>query len=271
MESILILGGSGLVGRAIIDELNKNSDIKVYSTYFENPSALTQGGDFKLNIENLHDIDIILEETKPQCVISCLRGDFNKQLVLHEYVAEYLKNTNGKLYFFSTLNVFDNDLTKPHYEDEPQNSSSTYGQYKLACENKIQEILKDNACILRLPQVWGKACLRKTSLLKSLNEKEKIIVYPKLINNSTTDILIAKQLCYIMENRLKGIFHLVAEDLINHKEFYEKLILGLGFTNPKFKENLEESGVFALLSKRFDEFPKELRITNNEVIDYLIS
>ncbi|MFU0783298.1 MAG: dTDP-4-dehydrorhamnose reductase [Thermoanaerobacterium thermosaccharolyticum] len=271
MHNILILGGSGLVGTSIINEMNKYDKFQIYSTYFQNPVPLNQDRSFKLNIENPDNISILLNTLKPHSIVSCLRGDFNKQLILHIKVAEYLMENSGTLYFFSTTNVFDNDLSKPHYEDDLPNSHSDYGQYKIACEKRMTEILHDNVCILRLPQVWGKSSPRMNELLNSLHNNKDIVVYPKLFHNTNTDVMIAKQLCYIINNNLNGIFHLVPEDIINYKDFYYELITGLGFKNAKIKNNFDEEGYFALLSKRNNEFPRQLRFTNKSVINYLIN
>lgn len=271
MHKILVLGGSGLVGRAIISEMKQYKEFQLYATCYENTTPLNRDRSFKLDIENPADINNILNASKPQSVISCLRGDYNKQMVLHTKVAEYLKKNNGQLYFFSTANVFDNDLSKPHYEDDSPNSRTDYGQYKIACEKRIVEILQDNACILRLPQVWGKASPRMNQLLSALNNNEKVVVYPKLFLNTNTDEMIAKQVAYIIEHKLKGIFHLAAEDVVNHKDFYDELINGLDYKNARVEENLEEEGCFALLSKRSNEFPERLRIANKSVIGYLTS
>lgn len=270
MHKVLILGGSGLVGRAIINEMNKNREFQTYATYFDNPIQLNQDRSFKLNIEETDGISNVLNTLKPQSVISCLRGDYNKQLILHTKVAEYLKQSNGRIYFCSTANVFDSDPSKPHYEEDPPSSCTDYGQFKIGCENRIIEILQDNACILRLPQVWGKDSPRMIQLLKSLTDKEKIVTYPKLFLNTNTDIMIAKRIYYILEHKLSGIFHMAAEDVISHKDFCNELILGLGFNNAAIEEDLEEEGYFALLSNRNNEFPEELRITNKSVVNYLI-
>lgn len=271
MHKILILGGSGLVGRAVINEMNKYNQFEIYSTYFKNPILLNQEKNFKLDIEDSDNISSILNTLKPNIIVSCLRGDFNKQLIAHIKAAEYLKENGGSLYFFSTTNVFDNDLSKPHYEDDLPNSHTDYGQYKIECEKKMPEILHDNACILRIPQVWGKSSPRMCELLNSLNNNKDIIVYPKLYHNTNTNVMIARQLCYIINNNLKGIFHLVSEDIINYKDFYKELITGLGFKNARIEEKFEEEGYFALLSKRNNEFPKQLRVTNKAVINYLVN
>jgi dTDP-4-dehydrorhamnose reductase len=271
MNKVLILGGSGLVGKAIINEMNKYKKYQLYATYFKNSINLDEDKCFKLNIEELDNLDSILNTVKPQSIISCLRGDFNKQLIQHIKAAEYLKENGGKLYFFSTTNVFDNDVTRPHYEDDIPNSQTDYGKYKIECENKIIEILNDKACILRIPQVWGKSSPRMKELLSSLKNNKEIEVYPKLTLNTNTDVMIARQLCYIIDNDLSGIFHLASEDVVSYKNFYSELIAKLGFNNAVIKENLEEEGYFTLLSKRSIEFPEDLRITNKVVIDYLVS
>lgn len=271
MSKILILGGSGYVGTAVLNEMNEYNQFDVYSTYFRNPTLLNQDKSLKLNIQDEDNISSILNTLKPQIIISCLRGDFNKQLILHVKTAEYLRENGGSLYFFSTTNVFDNDLSKPHYEDDLPNSHTDYGQYKIECEKKISEMLRDNAYILRIPQVWSKSSPRMKELLNSLYYHEDIVVYPKFFHNTNTDVMIARQLCYIINNNLKGIFHLTSEDVVNYKDFYNELITGLGFRNATIEENFEEEGYFALLSKRKNEFPKQLRFTNKSVINYLIN
>lgn len=160
MNKILVLGGSGLLGIAIINEMSKYNNFEVYSTYFKNPILFNQYKSFKLDIRDSYNVNNILSTLKPNIIVSCLRGDFNKQLATHINIAEYLRENDGSLYFFSTTNVFDNDLSKPHYEDDVPNSNTDYGQYKIQCENKMKEILQDNACILRIPQVWGENSLR---------------------------------------------------------------------------------------------------------------
>lgn len=269
MNKTLILGGSGLIGKSIINEMSKLNNFQIYSTYYNNILQVNNCESFKFDIQDLNNMDKILKKLQPQIVISCLRGKFDKQLTLHTKVAEYLKENGGRLYFFSTTNVFDNDFSRPHYEDDLPNSCTDYGQYKVKCEEKITEILKEYASILRIPQVWGKDSPRMKQVIELLTTNKKVIVYPKLFLNSNTDIMIAKQTAYIINNNLRGIFHLAAGDIINSKDFYFELIKELGFNNAALEENFEEKGYFALLSKRSNELPKDLRLINESVIKYL--
>ena len=270
MRRVLILGGSGLVGTAILNEMNRYEEFELYATYFKNPVKPRVTAGFKLNSDDLSGIGVLLDAVKPQIIISCLRGDFGKQLLLHIKIAEYLKKAGGFLYFFSTANVFDRDFSRPHYEDDAPDSQTDYGQYKIACENKMTELLHGNVCILRIPQVWGKDSPRMKELLNALRGGKEITVYPRLFHNTITDVMIAGKLCYIIRNHLTGILHLAPDDIVNYKDFYRELIAGLGFSTASIVEDFEEKGCFALLSKRDHEFPEELRSTNQSVIDYLV-
>lgn len=122
-------------------------------------------------------MDKILKNLQPQIVISCLRRNFEKQLIIHTKVAEYLKESSGRLYFFSTTNVFDNDFSRPHYEDDLPNSRTDHRQNKIKCEAKITEILQDDVCILRIPQAWGKDFPRMKHITELLANNKKVIVY----------------------------------------------------------------------------------------------
>jgi len=270
MYRVLILGGSGFLGKAIITEMNKDQEFDIYGTYFNNPISCHEDRSFKLVLNDPSNISDILNNVRPHIVISCLRGDYNYQLTIHIKIAEYLEKIDGRLYFCSTANVFDNDLSRPHYEYDIPNSSTDYGRFKIECENRIIEILQDNACILRLPQIWGLDSLRMNALLNSLSNNENIEVYPNLFLTTNIDVMIARQLNYIIKHGLTGIFHLTAGDIISQKDFYRGLILGLGYNDAKMHDNFEEKGYFALLSTRINEFPEWLQITNKSIINYLI-
>ena len=271
MDRVLILGGSGLVGTAVIREMDKDGGFDVFSTYYSHPAGLNPGRDLPLDVEDPESIGRALQIARPGLVVSCLRGDFAKQLEVHQRVAEYLKEHGGRFCFFSTTNVFDNDLSRPHTESDPLDAQTEYGRFKAECEQQLRAALGDGACILRLPQVWGKDSPRLRALLSALRSQAEIVVYPNLFHNTNTDVMIAKQLCYVITHQLAGIFHLAAEDVVNYKTFYAELSAKLGFPDAVLKEETEEAGIFALLSERSCEFPEALRITNQAVIHDLVS
>ena len=271
MERVLILGGSGLVGTAVIREMENDGRFDVFSTYHSHPEGLNPGRDLPLDVEDPESIGRALQAAQPDLVVSCLRGDFARQLEVHQRAAEYLNGHGGRLCFFSTTNVFDNDLKRPHTESDLPDAQTEYGRFKAECERRLCAVLGDCACFLRLPQVWGKDSPRLRTLLSALRSQAEIVVYPNLFHNTNTDVMIAKQLCYIITHQMTGIFHLAAEDFVNYKAFYVELAAKLGFPDAVLKEEMEEAGIFALLSERSSEFPEALRITNQGVIHDLVT
>jgi dTDP-4-dehydrorhamnose reductase len=269
MEKVLILGGSGLVGRSIIKELECSHSFQVYATYLNNPAPLTEDRSIMLSIDDREGLKKLLETLKPQRVISCLRGDFNIQLAFHKQLAECIKENGGMVYFFSTANVFDGDYSRPHYEDDRLNSRTDYGMFKIECEKLLKETLKEDACILRIPEVWGKNCPRISNLLDKVSRGEKITGYPGIMVSNVTDVIIAKKLRCIMEENLHGIFHLCSEDTISHMGFRRELLKRLGLNTDILMEDKSENGWFAVLSKQSQLFPKELRVTNEDILSYL--
>lgn len=269
MEKVLILGASGLVGKALITELKEEYDI--YGTYNSKNVKELSDKAFKFDVDDYNKIKKILDEVTPYRIISCLRGNFEKQLKTHEIVANYLKKTNGKMYFCSTANVFDGDISAVKYESDKKIAKSDYGKYKIQCEELLEEMLSDNTVFLRLPMMLGKNSKRINELRKKLENKEHIELFTNLFITTNTDVMLAKQIHYIIKNNLKGVFHLATDDVIVHKDFFSKLIKEWGYENTKINEVsiMEEDYYLAIVSKR-GELPNKLRITNKEVLDFLI-
>ena len=123
------------------------------------------------------------------------------------------------MYFCSTANVFDLKVSKAHYENEETEAESDYGKFKIRCEKELEKILGSSMVILRLPMIWGKDSPRMKKLLKDINEKNEIEVYSNLYLNNNIDVMLAKQMHHIIENKLEGIFHLGSEDIMTQYDF----------------------------------------------------
>jgi len=270
MQRLLILGASGLVGRALIQECKDAFDI--YGTYFSQTIDISSDKQFRLGIEREEKLKEILNEVKPDLIISSLRGEFEQQLHFHQTLALEIQDKNCTLYFFSTTNVFDGDYSRPHIESETPIAKSEYGKYKIKCEKMLKEILGDRAVIIRIPAIWGKNSPRWNSIKRSIENNEEIKVYSNFICNNLLDVQLAKQMRYIMEKDLKGIFHLGSTDLMTQAQFYDRILSKLNSDMNILDCHLflekEEMSYFCLKSIRND-IPTELRSTNDEIIAYL--
>jgi len=267
IDKVLILGASGLVGKALAEELNKKYE--VYGTYSSNKISSIKSIYF--NVSEVDSIAHTLNTVKPSKIVYCLRGDFDLQLAVISELVKYLKVVNGKLYFCSTANVFDGDTTKPHFKNDEPIGESDYGKFKIQCEEVLKRGLRDNSIILRLPMIWGKDSPRLNSLAAALNNNEKVDVYTNVYVNKNTDEMLAKQISYIIDNDLKGIFHLGSNEVINYYDFVKKLTNSLGYGEVKFKEEELPVERYYLAVLPDGELPKELNFSNESVICYLTS
>jgi dTDP-4-dehydrorhamnose reductase len=112
VKKILILGGSGLVGRSLINEFRDGYE--VYETYFSKIiTNLPDDKQFQLDVQEISKMMELISSIQPDSVISCIRGEFGQQLKFHKELAKVVRNINSNLYYFSTTNVFDGDFSKP--------------------------------------------------------------------------------------------------------------------------------------------------------------
>ena len=266
MDRILILGASGLIGEALANELSKKYE--VYGTY--NSNKITSINSIYFNISEVYKLIDILNKVKPLKIVYCLRGDFNCQIEVLDELVKYLNLIKGTLYFCSTANVFDGDTSIPHLKNHEPIAESDYGKFKIECEKILKKGLGDNSIIFRLPMIWGKNSPRLNILVTALNNNEKIDIYTNLYLNNNTDVMLAKQISYIIENDLKGIFHLGSNEVINYYEFIKKIISNIGYNYTNFNEQelSAEKHYFAVLPTAND-LPKEFNFSNEDLICYL--
>lgn len=270
MVRVLVLGGSGLVGKALINGLIKSNNYDVYGTYYTNEIDYNGCKSIKLDIKNELGFINTLNKVKPEIIISCLRGDFRRQSSIHRIAGDYLRSTKGRMLFCSTANVFDNDLSKTHDEFDKTNTSTDYGEYKLNMENMLAEVLGDRLTILRLPHVWGRDSIRLNQLKKSLDNNETVLVYPNLYVSGICDSNLADKIIFIMDNDLYGIYHLTSNNVVSHRQLYEELVKGLGYDMRLLKSSTDYSGHFALSSKKRHMFEQKLNQSMEDLIMSLI-
>ncbi|TMU87218.1 sugar nucleotide-binding protein [Bacillus sp. BHET2] len=271
MRKLLIIGASGLVGKALWEECKDQFD--VYGTYSSRPMDLPKDKQYQLEMSEIGEVTDIIQSIGPDAIVSCVRGDFDQQLEFHKKLALEVANTNCSVYYVSTANVFDGDFTKHHTEIDTPNASSPYGQFKIACETLLQQALLDRAVIIRIPQIWGRQSPRLDSIKLGI-EKNQIEVYRNLECNHLSDILLARQLKYIITNQLKGIFHLGGVDMMPHDRFIQELVMNFSDKEITFTYQLlqqhPETYYFGLKSVR-NELPKSLLKTNTSMIEDLVN
>lgn len=268
-HKILIIGASGFLGGAIYKELC--SYFRTFGTYNRSKTSLEKNNHlFQYNIEE-DDIYEILDIVKPTVIISALRGDFSKQVLLHQHLAEYVFHHEVKLLFLSSANVFDAYSKYPSYEQDKTYSNSIYGHFKIKIENMLLRLPKKQVAILRLPMVFGSQSPRITEMMELNKENESIEVFPNLIMNVTTDSKLTQQIHYIINRNKSGIFHLGSNDLVHHDDFIKEMVSALQFkSTPTYKRvyTTNDDRYLAVLPK-YNKLPKHLQLTSQDILTEL--
>lgn len=266
---ILILGVSGFLGHSIYKELFPY--FKTYGTYATPHAAQEKNHQFfHYNFEE-DDIYEILEIVKPTIIISALRGDFSKQVLLHQHIAEYLLFVNAKLIFLSSANVFDAYSKYPSYEQDKTLSHSIYGHFKIKIENMLMRLPKKKVAILRLPMVFGTQAPRINEILQLIAVNEAVEVFPNLIMNVTSNDKLTQQIHYIINRNKSGVFHLGSQDLVHHDDFIKEIIERLELENKvKYKQvfTTNDERYLAVLPK-FNKLPKHLQFVSEDILSEL--
>ena len=266
---ILILGGSGFLGGSIYRELC--AYFKTFGTYCLSNSILEKNQQFfQYNIEE-DDIYEILDIVKPTIVISALRGDFSKQVLMHQHLVEYVFLHKIKLIFLSSANVFDAYSKYPSYENDKTYSNSIYGHFKIKIENMLLRLPKKQIVILRLPMVFGSKSPRIIEVLQNIKDKEPIEIFPNLIMNVTTDTKVTQQIHYIINRNKSGVFHLGSTDLVHHDDFIKEIISSLKLDKKATYKRVyttNDDRYLAVLPK-FNKLPKHLQLISQDILKEL--
>ncbi|WP_242205797.1 sugar nucleotide-binding protein [Aestuariivivens insulae] len=266
---ILILGGSGFLGNAIYKELCPY--FKTFGTYRTSNKAFEKNHHFFQYDFEEDDIYEILDIVKPSIIISALRGDFSKQVLLHQHVTEYVFSKKIKIIFLSSANVFDAYSKYPSYETDKTYSNSIYGHFKIKIENMLLRLPKAQASIIRLPMVFGNQSPRVMEILELIKNKEPVEVFPNLIMNVTTDAKLTQQVHYIINRNKSGIFHLGSTDLVHHDEFTKEIISALQLEDKVLYKRVyttNDDRYLAVLPK-FNKLPKHLQLHSQDILKAL--
>ena len=259
MKKVFILGDSGLIGRAIIKCLKDEYDILGISRH-------------EVSHDNCHHLNLdletekllpILEATSPDVIVSCTRGSYDKQLEAHIDIIEYAADTDTRVYFFSTANVFDGEPDAVKSEDDRVHAATEYGKYKVECEKILRDGLGDNAIIIRLPMVFGENSPRVKEIIAAMNHEKAIEIYDNLFFTTIWDTQVAYMFKHVLEEGYTGIFHFTAKDVMNHLTFYNKILSKKASIEVgKIKHNAD----YYLALKTAREVLKDFEYTNDDVI-----
>ncbi|MGN1002971.1 MAG: sugar nucleotide-binding protein [Oscillospiraceae bacterium] len=263
MEKVLLLGGTGLVGRAIARSLEGAYQVVVTAGHHE-----VEGGR-RLTAEEPERLLAILDEEDPDIVISSIGGGFQAQLRFHETLADWLAGKGRRLLFISTANVFDGDLSRPHTEADPPVPASDYGIFKRDCEALLRARLPERLIVFRLSAVWAPDCPRLRRLQEGVRTGKPVQSYQGDRLNISLAEQIGRYARYVLDHGLDGVFHVGTTDTVDYFEFEKMVCQARHMPLPAFETETVEGTVFQAVLPARREIPPELQLTVAQVLQAL--
>ena len=220
--------------------------------------------------DNIVRVVEILDRERPDVVISSVIGNHKDLLAMHDVVGKWSKDNQARMVFVSSINVFDGDLSTPVDENTMPVPESEYGKFKFDCEKLLQEILKDNVIILRPSAVWADQCERLDRLKDCSLKKKEMETYPGDMISLTLASQIGEYTRHILDNNLRGIFHIGTEDMVDYHAFEKMVCDGLEIDYPRFKCIEMGATCYQAFLPSVREIPQNMRKTVADVLDAII-
>ena len=256
-KSILIIGGNGLVGSSLIENLSK-SDYKITATYNNNKDKLTKNKNInyvKCNIVNKNSVKKLFSKEKYNIIINAA-SDFDSSLHTQNsisalvevnilghlnLISESVSNNVTLFIYFSSIAVYEGvKNTKKGYKEEivchPQ---KLYAASKIYAENLLQTSCENSSLkgiTLRIAGVHGIG--RKNGVVYNMFKKSKennnvFVSEPNSLFRLTfTDdlVLAIKKILKKNIQEKYSLYNLAGDDIFNLRSLAKKItkITGIG-------------------------------------------
>ena len=230
---LLVLGGSGLIGNALLK--NSKNEFDILTTFYKNHISIKNVRSFQYSFPNdLNNLRELLEKEKPDVLVNTMgysNIDFcelNKSdaEMLHvevtEKICELCENIGTKQIFLSSDYVFDGERGN-YSEDDVPNPVNYYGLSKLKAE---QLILKNPInTIIRTSVIydWDYRARFFNSVIKNLQNNQEINATTDVYNSVTFLDNLVESIFKVITLNQNGIFHVVDSACVNRFEFAEMI------------------------------------------------
>ncbi len=227
MKKVLIIGGSGLLGSALVNMFED-----AYVTY--NSTKINIENSFKLDISDIDSLKFLLEKIEPETIIvTAALTDVDKCEIHPELaykinrdpfptIISYLRGRSGRLIQVSTDYVFSGEKGNYREEDE-RNPLNVYGRSKMEAEDLI--IASDiNYTIIRTSGIFGaNRSTGKTNfftwIYNNLREKREINLVTDQYYSPALNMILARAIEEIYDREINGIIHFSSLDFVSRFDF----------------------------------------------------
>ena len=209
-RTALVLGGKGLLGQALVAELNaagwQTHTLERDKQHFFDPEELTGtvrslAPDVLFNTVAWTQVDSA--EEHPDEALAVNRG-------LPALLGRIVKDTSTHLIHYSTDFVFKGGKASPYTTEDPTDPQTVYGRTKLAGEQALDELELPNCAIVRTAWLFGPGKKNFVSTILGLaKSKESLTVVHDQVGSPTYTPDLAKASVELACRRASGLFHVV--------------------------------------------------------------
>jgi dTDP-4-dehydrorhamnose reductase len=237
-KTILVIGGSGLLGSTIVKDKPKNINLW-FTTRGQNTDDNRHIAKFDLLEPD--DLKKIIKKINPDFIIHCARLDpYDNEPVraaqITKEIVEIINKTPIKILYVSTDAVYDGK--KGNYkEGDIKNPITDYGKAKSAAEEIIQESC-DNYIIVRTANIYGKKDgkwdNRTTSLLNELKLGKTVNRFNNVYRSFTLVDDLSKAIWKLINNNFNGVIN-ISGPKKSFLQFNREMAVNLGYDPNQIK------------------------------------
>jgi len=209
MSRILLLGGSGILGSEVLNQL------QVSNIDYVSPRSSD------LDIRDRGSLESFIADFKPNWIINCAawtnvdgaEDSFDSALELNSLavknIAEVAKKYECPVVHISTDYVFDGESSDSYSETAPVNPVNRYGQSKLQGETALLEAIPERAYIIRTSWLYGTTGKNFVkSILKNALAEGRIQVIQDQVGSPTNSEDLARGIIALLQQPPPaGIYH----------------------------------------------------------------
>jgi len=230
---VLILGATGLLGRALLEEWNGD--------------LVTGVGSRDVDVRDEAKLCELFARCQPECtVLAAAYTDVdgcekNPELAYQVNclgainVARAAREAGSRLLFLSTDYVFDGSKCSPYETHDPVGPINVYGRSKAEAEKGLAEIFPD-CCIVRTAWLFGAhgKCFPNT-ILEMAQSQKKLSVVADQTGSPTFNRDLARAIVQLVRANARGTIHATNAGECTWYEFASEVLRAVGLVDVRIE------------------------------------
>ena len=256
-KTILVLGGTGMLGHVLVKELEKESQFNVYNIVRENK---LNDKSIICDVLNIEELKKSIEKVRPEIIINCIgllkeqsNLNISKAIYLNSYLPqwllEYCELKNIKFIHISTDCVF-NGINGNYTEQSKPNAIDNYGKTKALGEFNCK-----NHLLIRTSIIGFEINNNARGLLSwFLNSRGEIFGFDKVIWSGVTTLELSKGIRFSIINGIDGLWNFTNGTPISKYQLLSKIKQTSGINKVEVKKDNQKKLDMSLKSNRKIDF-----------------